>query len=113
MKKLSATVITLSGELGAGKTYFTKAFGKSLGIKEVINSPTYVIIKSYKLKSKHYEKLVHIDAYRLKNGKDLLKLGFMEIIDNPKNLVVIEWPEIVEEIIPKNAIKLAIKGGII
>ena len=113
MKNSKATVITLSGELGAGKTHFTKYLAKSLGVKEIVNSPTYVIIKNYKLKSKHYDKLVHIDAYRLAGADDLVRLGWYEILVNPRNLVVIEWPEIVRGVIPTNAIKLTIKGAII
>ena len=107
--KSKATVITLSGDLGAGKTYFTKKFGKALGIKEVINSPTYVIIKNYKIPNKKssFETLVHIDAYRLESGKELERLGWKEIIENPKNIVVIEWPEMVSGIIPKNAIMVS------
>lgn len=104
-----ATVITLSGDLGAGKTHFTKNFGKAIGIKEIINSPTYVIIKNYKISKRKssFENLVHIDAYRLESYKELERLGWQEILENPKNIVVIEWPEMVSEIIPKNAIMVS------
>ncbi|MCX6753845.1 MAG: tRNA (adenosine(37)-N6)-threonylcarbamoyltransferase complex ATPase subunit type 1 TsaE, partial [Candidatus Nomurabacteria bacterium] len=74
-KKKNATVISLSGDLGAGKTTITKEIAKQLGIKENVVSPTFVIMKIYKLKSssKHYfnfKKLIHIDAYRIEDAKE-------------------------------------------
>ena len=55
------------------------------------------------------DKLIHIDAYRLDLGRELLSLGFEEIIKDPKNLILIEWPERVVEILPKNLIKINFK----
>jgi tRNA threonylcarbamoyladenosine biosynthesis protein TsaE len=104
----SATLVTLSGELGAGKTTFTQALGKHLGIKNKINSPTFVIMKKYVLKSEHHDFLFHLDAYRLKNEKELEKLGWAEIIADPKNLILIEWPENVKKAIPKKHISIKI-----
>jgi tRNA threonylcarbamoyladenosine biosynthesis protein TsaE len=102
-RRSGALVVALSGDLGAGKTAFTKAAGKHLGIKEKISSPTFVIIKSYELRIKNYKKLFHIDAYRLKNEKELLHLGWEEIINNQEHLVFIEWPENVSKVIPTDA----------
>ncbi len=99
--KNKATVVGLYGELGTGKTTFTKSVAKILGIKSKVNSPTYVIMKSYKLKGKSYKNLFHIDAYRLKNEKELLHLGWNEIIENKEHLVFIEWPENVIKALPK------------
>lgn len=96
-----AVVIALEGELGAGKTTFTKGFSKALGIKEKILSPTFVLIHKHNLKVKS---LYHIDAYRLNSEKDLLKLGVKEIFANPENIVLIEWADRVKKAIPKNAI---------
>lgn len=101
-KGKKALVVGLSGELGAGKTAFTKAVGKLLGVNKNINSPTFVIIKKYLLKNE-YKYFFHLDAYRLKNEKELLHLGWQEIIDNNKHLVFIEWPENVIKIMPKNS----------
>jgi tRNA threonylcarbamoyladenosine biosynthesis protein TsaE len=99
-----ATVVGLSGDLGAGKTAFTKAIAKHLGIKNKINSPTFVIMKKYPLKKNpNHEFFFHLDAYRLKNEKELLYLGWEEIIGNKDHLVFIEWPENVSKIIPKHA----------
>jgi tRNA threonylcarbamoyladenosine biosynthesis protein TsaE len=99
----SALVVALSGDLGAGKTAFTQAVGRHLGIKSKITSPTFVIIKKYTLKSKKHKFLFHLDAYRLKNEKELLHLGWEEIINNKDHLVFIEWPENVKKAIPKGA----------
>lgn len=99
-----ALVIGLSGELGVGKTAFIKAVAKHLGIKHKVNSPTFIIIKKYPLKLKKYKFFFHIDAYRLKNEKELLHLGWEEIISNKSHLVFIEWPENVQKIIPSDAV---------
>lgn len=99
-------VVALEGELGAGKTTFVKGFAKALGVKNKISSPTFVLMKSYNLKSATYNKLFHIDTYRLKDHGDLIQLGIKEIISNPKNLVLIEWSDRVKKILPKSYIKI-------
>lgn len=103
-----ATVVALEGELGAGKTTFTKAFAKMLGVKEKLTSPTFVILKSYNLKLKKFNKLTHIDAYRINSGQELKQLGIEEIISNPENIVLIEWAERVSDIISKEAVRVHI-----
>jgi len=104
IKNKGATVIGLSGDLGAGKTTFTQMVAKHLGIKNKISSPTFVIIKKYPLKKmKNYKFMFHLDAYRLKNEKELLHLGWEEIINKKEHLVFIEWPENVSEVIPTEA----------
>jgi tRNA threonylcarbamoyladenosine biosynthesis protein TsaE len=104
-KTNKAMIIALSGDLGAGKTTLTQEFAKQLGVKENIVSPTFVIMKIYDIKrlflpELNFKKLIHIDAYRLESHHELLKIGWKEIIGNKDNLVVIEWPEKVKEIIP-------------
>lgn len=108
-----ALVIGLHGDLGAGKTTFMKSFAEALGVKETIQSPTFVIMKIYDApllikergrpslrgRGEVYEKLVHIDAYRLEFGEELKKLGWEEIVKDPKNIICIEWPEKVEDIL--------------
>ena len=98
----TATVVGLSGDLGSGKTTFMQGIAAALGIHNQITSPTFVIIKSYTLKSSSYKLLIHIDAYRLENGQELQTLRFQEIISQPTNLVFIEWPERVSDILPKH-----------
>lgn len=101
-----ATIVGLYGNLGSGKTTFTQAVAKELGIKEVITSPTFVIEKLYETKHKNFARLIHIDAYRLESGKELQVLDFEQLVDNPNNLILIEWPENVKEILPENHLKI-------
>ncbi len=107
-KSKKAVVVALQGDLGAGKTTLSQAIAKKLGIKEKVISPTFVIMKNYELRVTNYEfkKLIHIDAYRLEKDKELLNLGWKEMISNPENLILIEWPERVAKIIPKDSIRI-------
>lgn len=106
-KSLSgAYIIGLEGELGAGKTTFVKGFAKALGIKEKITSPTFVIMKRYELRDMGYKFLYHIDAYRLKNEKELIKLDIKEIFSDSQNIVLIEWADRVKKILPKGYISI-------
>ena len=104
--KSKATVVTLSGDLGSGKTAFVKIAAQYFGVKESVTSPTFVLIKYYSLNAKRYILLIHIDAYRLKNANELLRLRFDELVDDPKNIIFIEWPENVTEAIPENTPKI-------
>jgi len=106
--KKRATIVALCGELGAGKTTFTKSAARALKIKEIVPSPTFVIMRSYKLQTTNYQLFIHIDAYRLKNKKELLHLGWKELVNDPKNLIFVEWPENIAKLIPKKAIKIAL-----
>jgi len=93
-------IIALQGNLGSGKTTFTQGLLKGLKVKGPYTSPTFVVIKNYKLKTKN---VYHIDAYRV-TAKDILNLGWKEIInDNPPaagNIVIIEWADRIKKIIP-------------
>ena len=109
-KEGGATLVTLSGELGAGKTAFVKAAARALGIDEVVNSPTFVLEKIYALSDGPFKKLVHIDTYRLEKGADLAPLGFEAITQEPENLIFIEWPERVHDALPKPAVAITIRG---
>jgi len=96
-----ATLVTLTGELGAGKTAFVKAIAKTLGVEEIVNSPTFVLEKIYTLSdTQPFKHLVHIDAYRLEKGSDLAPLGFDELMRDPSNLILLEWPEKVADALP-------------
>ncbi len=97
-----ALVVGLSGDLGTGKTAFTKALAKHLGIREKVDSPTFVIMRKYNLKNQKHKALLHFDAYRLKDEKELLNLGWQGIIGNKDHLIIIEWPENVKKVLPKN-----------
>ncbi|WKZ26288.1 MAG: tRNA (adenosine(37)-N6)-threonylcarbamoyltransferase complex ATPase subunit type 1 TsaE [Candidatus Paceibacterota bacterium] len=104
-----AVIICLSGELGAGKTTLVKSLAKALGIKEHITSPTFVILKRYKINTPSFKNLIHIDAYRLKSGSELLSLGWQDIVSEQDNLVFIEWPENVISVIPKGAVIIRLR----
>ena len=96
-----AVFIALSGDLGAGKTTFTQALAKVIGIAELVQSPTYVLMKSYPIAYKEFTKFVHIDAYRLNNASEFAALKPESFLDDPTALVCIEWPEKVEGALPK------------
>ncbi len=100
----TASVVGLSGNLGSGKTTFTQEIARTLGVTETVTSPTFVIEKIYKLPEESgFKHLIHIDAYRLEKEIELLHLGWEEIVRDPYNLILIEWPEKVSGIMPKNA----------
>lgn len=100
-KTNEAVVLGLCGDLGSGKTAFAKAFGKCLGVREEITSPTFVIRKSYKTNHRRFSRFVHIDAYRLESGKEMEALDFEKDLKSIGSIVLIEWPERVANVLPK------------
>lgn len=95
--------IILDGDLGAGKTTFTKGIGEALGVTRVINSPTFTIVKEYR--GEKYN-LNHMDLYRLDGvGEDFE----LEEYFNDKSICIVEWPYQAFDIIPKNYMKITIK----
>ena len=95
--------LTFSGDLGAGKTTFVRGLAEGLGIQEIVQSPTFNIMKIY-LKGKR--PLIHIDAYRL---ADLdTDIGLDEYIGYETGITVIEWPMYIERLIPSDAIQVEI-----
>ncbi len=107
--KKHATVIALYGNLGGGKTTFTQGIAKVLGIQETVPSPTFIIERIYALKKKSFRRLIHIDAYRLENKKQLRALLFNALLKDPQNLIVVEWADKIESAIPKDAFKIYFK----
>ena len=105
-KRKKALILGLIGDLGGGKTTFLQGFAKGAGIKQRIASPTFVIIKRYKIqKTRHrIQNLYHIDCYRIQKPKEILDLGFKEIIFDPQNIVAIEWADKIKKILPQNTI---------
>lgn len=103
-----ATVVTLSGELGAGKTAFVQAAARYCGVGESVTSPTFVIERIYDVHHGPFRKLIHIDAYRLHDARELLTLGWEELVKDPTHLIFLEWPERVPEIIPMHARRISI-----
>ncbi len=99
-----AFVFGLRGDLGGGKTTFLQGFARGLGVKDKITSPTFVILKRFKLGRPRFEYFVHIDCYRIREAKEVLSLGLKEIMADPKNIVAIEWAERVKKILPGNTV---------
>ena len=92
----------LVGNLGAGKTIFTKGLAQGLGIKKNLTSPTFVLMKVYNIKkNKQIKFLVHIDAYRIKSTRDLITIGAAEYFNRPDTITVIEWADKIKSILPK------------
>jgi tRNA threonylcarbamoyladenosine biosynthesis protein TsaE len=103
-----ALIIGLEGDLGGGKTTFLQGFAKGLGVKEKILSPTFVIIKKFKIQktNSRFQNLYHIDCYRIERPKEILDLGFKRIISDLKNIVTIEWVGRIRKMLPAGAIIL-------
>jgi len=110
-----AVILSLYGDLGSGKTTFTKSFISAFGVKQTVTSPTFVIEKIYKLpnnkinQNKNFKYIIHIDAYRLNNGEEMKDLGWEQIYNDPQNIILVEWPKKIFEILPKNAKKIKFK----
>ncbi|MFA5048183.1 MAG: tRNA (adenosine(37)-N6)-threonylcarbamoyltransferase complex ATPase subunit type 1 TsaE [Patescibacteria group bacterium] len=102
-------VLCLIGDLGAGKTAFTKGIASGLGVKNIITSPTFVLMKNYKARFGQIKQLVHIDAYRLDAGSELEYIGATEYFQDCQSITIIEWADKVKDIWPKHAIKINFK----
>ena len=96
-------IIRVNGELGAGKTTFIKGILKGLGYKGNVNSPTYTLINEYD----SIYKVIHIDCYREKSINRWLDIGIIDYL-NTENVVIIEWAEYINSILPKSTINIDI-----
>jgi len=112
----AAHIITLTGDLGAGKTTFTQELAKHLGVSEPVVSPTFVVMKYYDIPKQgrsllggEYENLVHIDAYRFEDKSEAGPLRLTELFADPANLICIEWPERIIDILPEERIDVTIE----
>ena len=94
LKNVSHDIILISGDVGTGKTTLIKEYCKLIGVEEIVNSPTYTLINEYQNKS---GKIVHMDLYRVEDINEINELGLFEYLD--KNIVIIEWPEIILKMI--------------
>ena len=115
------SVIALIGELGAGKTTFTKGFAREMGVKDPVSSPTFKLVSEYK--GKKYL-LNHVDAYRMEGPKDFLNIGGEEYLTAKNSITIIEWGDLLSDLlseetitvhfkrikIPKESRKIEIKG---
>ena len=100
-------IILLNGDLGVGKTVFTKGFGKGLGIEEPISSPTFTIMQIYE---QGRLPLYHFDVYRIGDVDEMYEIGYEEYFFGD-GVCVIEWADLIEEIIPDDAVRIEIEYG--
>lgn len=109
-QKKGAHVLALAGELGAGKTSFVKALAKLLGIVEHVTSPTFVIMKHYKVPDHEWVKtLTHIDVYRIEDIDEVRVLRLNELYENSGRIICIEWPERMANLVPEDALWIKLK----
>lgn len=102
-KLKSGDVISLNGDLGAGKTHITKGIAKGLGVNDYITSPTFIIVNEYEGRIPLY----HFDVYRINDIDEMYEIGFDEYLYG-KGVCIVEWGEIVKELLPEYSIKIDI-----
>lgn len=110
--KDKAVLVGLTGDLGTGKTAFTKCVAEALGITNTVTSPTFVLEKRYNILKGdivggRFTKLIHIDAYRLHKGSEMKALDWDATLADRNNLILLEWPEQVAEALPQDMIKIS------
>lgn len=101
----NGNVFAFYGEMGAGKTTFIKALCEELGVEDVITSPTFAIVNEYT--DGKGEPIYHFDFYRIKKLDEVFDMGYEDYIDSG-NLCLMEWPELIEDILPEDAKKVTI-----
>jgi tRNA threonylcarbamoyladenosine biosynthesis protein TsaE len=105
----TASVVALSGDLGAGKTTFVQFLARALGVTETVTSPTFTIMKGYEVAGdKKFKHLIHMDAYRIEAEEELKPLRFAELVATPHSLFCIEWAERIATALPANLVQIQI-----
>lgn len=113
-------VLAIQGDLGAGKTILAKGIAKGLGCKKIVNSPTFVLMKIYKIKfqilniklaGKIIKYICHIDAYRINSAKDIEAIGALEYFGKEDTISIVEWPEKIKKILPRDTIWVELGYG--
>jgi tRNA threonylcarbamoyladenosine biosynthesis protein TsaE len=103
-KKLKpGDVIALYGDLGTGKTQLVKGICKGLGVTQTVNSPTFMIVNEYS--SPEIKNIFHFDLYRMTSENEVISMGFYDYM-NDRGIILIEWPGLIESLLPEETIKL-------
>ena len=105
-QKTKAVVLGLRGDLGGGKTTFLQGLAKGLRIKDKVLSPTFIVMRRMKINKAKFKNFYHLDCYRIEKDKELLTLGWENIISDSKNIVAIEWVDKIKKILPKDCLIL-------
>lgn len=100
-------IYCLNGDLGTGKTVFSKGFAKGLGIEDHITSPTFTIVQEYEGRLKLY----HMDVYRIADSEEMYEIGFDEMVEGD-GVCLIEWAQIIDDILPKDRISVTIRKNL-
>ncbi len=100
-------VVALTGDLGAGKTTLTKAVARGLGVTETLTSPTFTIVQEYE---SGRLPLYHFDVYRVHDEDELFEIGFDDYL-NAGGICLIEWADLIEELLPERTIRIALSYG--
>ena len=110
-KHKGALVISLDGELGAGKTTFVQEFARVLGARGRILSPTFIVARSHELTKGQWEVLHHVDVYRFESPSELDPIGWKEMVRDAHAIVCVEWGSKIIKALPKKRIDILIEGG--
>ncbi|AKM77942.1 MAG: hypothetical protein UY31_C0017G0002 [Candidatus Wolfebacteria bacterium GW2011_GWE1_48_7] len=115
-----AFVVIFKGDLGAGKTTFIQGLMKELGVKGKVMSPTFTLLRSYSLVSRskrsivagaEFAKVHHFDCYRIGDVSEMKELGFGELLADPQNIILVEWPERITKVLPHEKISVVLSYG--
>lgn len=99
-------VVCFYGSMGAGKTTLIKGICKALGVTDVVASPTFALVNEYR--AGNGNPIFHFDFYRINRIEEVYDFGYEEYFYNNQGLCLVEWPELIEDILPKGAVKITI-----
>ena len=108
------SVIAFYGSMGAGKTTFIKALCEELGVTDTVTSPTFALVNEYSIEEgetrieEQFSKVFHFDFYRIKRLEEVYDMGYEDYFYQKNALCLIEWPELVEELLPDDALRVEI-----
>ena len=106
-----ASVLALSGDLGAGKTTFVQHLARTLGVADTVTSPTFTVLQRYECEHEKFQTLLHMDAYRIDDHSELGPLHFTELLQSPQTLFCIEWAEKIKDVLPSGVVFLDFEIG--